>query len=139
MLFRSDRELKVNNEELKRSNHELEKFAYVASHDLQEPLRMVAGYTQLLQRRYKDKLDNDANEYIGFAVDGVKRMQQLINDLLSYSRLNTRGKEFRAVNLADVMRQVSANVAVSIQEAGSQVQFDSLPIVLGDEIGRAHV
>lgn len=131
-LRRLDREIKRNNEELRRSNDELEKFAYVASHDLQEPLRMVAGYTQLLQRRYGDKLDSDAHEYIGYAVDGVKRMQLLINDLLMYSRLSTRTKEFTPVSCSDVIRQVTANLGLAIEETKATIHAESLPEVRGD-------
>jgi PAS domain S-box-containing protein len=133
-LRRLDRELKHNNEELKRSNAELEQFAYIASHDLQEPLRMVAGYTQLLQRRYGDKLDTDAKEYIGYAVDGVKRMQSLINDLLAYSRVASRAKTFANVDMGDVARQALANVEASTRESGAKIKVANLPTVSGDSV-----
>lgn len=120
--------------ELKRSNEELEQFAYVASHDLQEPLRMVSGYTQLLKRRYADKLDKDANEYIEYAVDGVKRMQALITDLLSYSRLSSRAKAFSEVDLADLLKQVLANLQVAIDESGAKLDVSPLPVVWGDPV-----
>lgn len=118
--------------ELRRSNEELEQFAYVASHDLQEPLRMVSGYTQLLKRRYADKIDSEGNEYIEFAVDGVKRMQALINDLLAFSRLNTRGKPFVSVSMDDVLKQVLANLKVVIEETKAHITADPLPLVIGD-------
>lgn len=131
-IRRMDIELKHFNSELKRSNEELEKFAYVASHDLQEPLRMVSGYAQLLQRRYGDKLDTEAHEYIKFAVDGVKRMQTLINDLLSYSRLSSKGRSFSPVSLTDVLTQALANLQAVITETGATVTGYDLPVVYGD-------
>lgn len=129
---RLERELKHNNEELKRSNQELEQFAYVASHDLQEPLRMVSGYTQLIKRRYAGELDAAANEYIDFAVDGVKRMQALINDLLAFSRVNARGKPFGLVDLRDVADQTVSNLRPMIEECGGRVELGYLPTVAGD-------
>lgn len=128
------RELKANNEQLRRSNEDLEQFAYVASHDLQEPLRMVGGYVQLLQRRYGDKIDADGQEFIGYAVDGVKRMQTLITDLLLYSRLTTKGRAFAPVDCADVMKQVLANVQEAITEAQAKIEASNLPTVYGDPV-----
>jgi PAS domain S-box-containing protein len=130
---RAEEKLRRSAEELKRSNEELQQFAYVASHDLQEPLRMVASFTQLLAIRYKGKLDPDADDFIGFAVDGAVRMQGLVNDLLAFSRVGTRGKEFSPVNCEKVMQRVLVDLHKSVQESGGQVTHDLLPIVAGDE------
>jgi len=119
--------------ELERSNAELQQFAYVASHDLQEPLRMVASYTQLLSRRYKGKLGPEADEFIHFAVDGAQRMQILINDLLAYSRVGTRGKPFEPVNMNEIMAVVKANLKVAIEESAAEiVVHGELPTIDGD-------
>lgn len=126
-------ELKKTLADLKRSNEELEQFAYVASHDLQEPLRMVSSYTQLLERRYKDKLDSDAKDFIYYAVDGANRMQRLINDLLEYSRITTRGKPFIKVDLSPVLGQAIANLHSKIQETNALIVNNALPFALGDE------
>jgi len=118
--------------ELARSNHDLEQFAYVASHDLQEPLRMVSSYTQLLAKRYRGKLDADADEFIAYAVEGATRMQTLINDLLAYSRVGMRGKPFERAPTADVLGQALADLQVALQEQAALVTHDDLPVVVGD-------
>jgi len=119
--------------EMQRSNTELEQFAYVISHDLQEPLRMISSYTQLLAKRYGKKLDDDADEFIGYAVDGAKRMQTLLHGLLEYSRVGTRGKPFSAVNCEHVVKQAMTNLKIAIEECNASVNYDTLPTVMGDE------
>jgi PAS domain S-box-containing protein len=125
--------LKQITAEMQRSNTELEQFAYVISHDLQEPLRMVSSYTQLLAKRYSNKLDADADEFIAYAVDGAKRMQILLHDLLEYSRVGTRGKPFTWINCKDVVEQSMANLKIAIEECGASVTYDVLPTIMGDE------
>ncbi len=127
-----EEELAHRVEELARSNQELEQFAYVASHDLQEPLRMVASYTQLLARRYTDHLDDDANEFIAFAVDGVRRMQQLINDLLLYARVGTQGKAFELTSCEMVLDNALIDLQSPIRESGAVITHDPLPAILAD-------
>jgi PAS domain S-box-containing protein len=120
-------------EELNRSNEELGQFAYIASHDLQEPLRMVASYTQLLSKRYKGKLDADADEFIAFAVDGANRMQRLIQDLLAYSRVGTKGQELLETSSEEALEHALMNLGGAIEDSGAVVTHDSLPSVLADE------
>ncbi len=122
----------LGTEELARSNAELEQFAYVVSHDLQEPLRMVASYVQLLEARYKDRLDSDAHDFIAFAVDGATRMKQMIGDLLAYSRVGRQGKEFVPVACEAVLVQACADLEAAIAEAAAEVSHDPLPTVLGN-------
>ena len=121
-------------EELNRSNEELGQFAYIASHDLQEPLRMVASYTQLLSRRYKGKLDADADEFIAFAVDGASRMQRLIQDLLAYSRVGTKGQDLLNVSSENALQQALINLRGAIEASGALVTHDPLPAVMADEM-----
>lgn len=128
----AEQEIKRANQELKRSNAELEQFAYVASHDLQEPLRMVSSYTQLLAKRYQDQLDAEANEFIGYAVDGAGRMQILIKDLLEYSRVGTRGNPFTATDIGEVLETVKLNLTNSIEEAGAKMKVNKMPVLNGD-------
>lgn len=119
--------------ELEERNTELEQFAYVASHDLQEPLRMVSSFLQLLQRRYGDQLDPTADEYISFAVDGAKRMQRLIQDLLAYSRVGTRGKAFQRVRMGEIVQEVMTDLKPALDEAAGEVETpDDLPTVSAD-------
>jgi PAS domain S-box-containing protein len=120
-------------EELARSNEELGQFADTVSHDLQEPLRMVASYTQLLAKRYNGKLDSDADEFIAFAVDGANRMQRLIEDLLAYSRVGTRGTDLLDSSSEEALRQALTSLRGSIEESGALVTHDPLPAVLADE------
>jgi light-regulated signal transduction histidine kinase (bacteriophytochrome) len=133
-LAEKARALEAALDELKRSNTELEQFAYVASHDLQEPLRMVGSYCQLLSRRYRDTLGEDGQEFIGYAVDGAERMQKLINDLLMYSRVGTRGKTPAPVPLEKIMEAVEQNLKIAIQESGGRVTHDPLPVIMGDDV-----
>jgi PAS domain S-box-containing protein len=121
-------------DELYRSNEELGQFAYIASHDLQEPLRMVASYTQLLSRRYKGKLDSDADEFIAFAVDGASRMQRLIQDLLTYSRVGTKGKDLLDTSSEEALQQALLNLRGAIEESSALVTHDPLPAVLADDM-----
>jgi signal transduction histidine kinase len=119
---------------LERSNRELEQFAFVVSHDLQEPLRVVASYVQLLEKKYKGVLDEKADLYIHFAVDGVSRMQKLIKELLAYSRITTSGNEFRPVDTNKMFDEAMANLSAAIEESHAVVTKDDLPTVSGDEI-----
>jgi two-component system, sensor histidine kinase and response regulator len=123
---------KALSDELARSNAELAEFAYVASHDLQEPLRMVASYPQLLRRRYKDRLDQDANQFIDFAVDGATRMQQVINDLLAYSHVGTHPGLLQRTDTAAVIDQVLIDLGTAIEETDARVTRDALPVVNGN-------
>jgi len=120
-------------EELHHSNEELEQFAYLASHDLQEPLRMVTSYTQLLARRYKGKLDSDADEFIAYAVDGATRMQRLIQDLLAYSRVGAKQVVLLETSSEEALQQALINLHGTIQESGAIVTHGALPVVLSDE------
>lgn len=119
-------------EELARSNKELEQFASVASHDLQEPLRVVTSYLQLLQQRFQEKLDADANKFIERSVAAAARMKTLINDLLNYSRVSTRGEPFELSNCSDILHQVCDSLKVAIDESGATVTYNSLPEVMAD-------
>jgi PAS domain S-box-containing protein len=130
---RAEDTLKQTTAEMQRSNTDLEQFAYVISHDLQEPLRMVASYTQLLAKRYHGRLDADADEFIGYAVDGAKRMQTLLHDLLEYSRVGTRGRPFGLVSCSDVVEQAMVNLKVAIEESRASVICDPLPTVMADD------
>jgi PAS domain S-box-containing protein len=130
----AEADLLQNVQDLNRSNQELEQFANIASHDLQEPLRMVASYTQLLSRRYKGKLDADADEFIAYAVDGASRMQRLIQDLLAYSRVGSKAGNLHDISSENALRQALQNLRGVIQDSGALVTHDPLPSVMADEI-----
>ncbi len=125
-------ELDERAKELARSNSELQQFAYVASHDLQEPLRMVASFTQLLAKRYSEKLDDDAREFINYAVDGATRMQTLISDLLNYSRVGTQGKPLVPTDSDLLFKRVLNTLQLTIEENSATVLYDPLPMVMAD-------
>ena len=128
----AEENLKETLEELRRSNVELEQFAYVASHDLQEPLRMITSFLQLLSQRYEGKLDSDADEFIEFAVDGALRMQDLINDLLIYSRVSRKAKKFENLSSESALIQAIFDLKVYVDEKKANITYDSLPVVFGD-------
>jgi PAS domain S-box-containing protein len=130
----AEKHLAQKMDELNRSNEELGQFAYIASHDLQEPLRMVASYTQLLSRRYKGKLDSDADEFIAFAVDGANRMQRLIQDLLAYSRVGTEGRDLADTSSEKALQLALANLGGAIEQQEAVVTHDPLPAVVADEM-----
>jgi signal transduction histidine kinase len=131
---RAEEELARKVEELARSNRELEQFAYVASHDLQEPLRMVASYTELLAERYRDKLDDQADKYIGYAVDGAKRMQRLIHDLLAYARVSSQAKPLQPTDASAIVAVVLTNLRAVIEKNKGEVVCGKLPVVNADEM-----
>jgi light-regulated signal transduction histidine kinase (bacteriophytochrome) len=133
-----ERDMAARAAELERSNAELAQFAYVASHDLSEPLRMVSSYLQLLRRRYHGQIDEDADEFIDFAVEGANRMRALIEDLLAYSRAG-RGAEPRPIDLGHVMADVLSSLAAAVADARAQIVVGRMPTVLGDRLALAQV
>ena len=132
-LVRARQELEQSVAELARSNSDLQQFAYVASHDLQEPLRMVASYTQLLAKRYKGKLDQDADEFIAFAVNGASRMQALIQDVLAFSRVDRQGQQFEPISVETLLNYALDNLKGAIEDSKAVVTHDPLPVVMADE------
>ncbi len=130
---KSEEKLKETIHELKRSNDELQQFAYITSHDLQEPLRTIASFTQLLERRYKNKMDTDADEFIEFIVDAATRMKEMIQGLLDYSRVGTRGGEFSLIDTEEVLIIVLSNLHAAINESKAKVTYDKLPTVIADK------
>jgi light-regulated signal transduction histidine kinase (bacteriophytochrome) len=132
-LAEAERKSRASAEMLERSNADLERFAYVASHDLKTPLRVITGYAQMLDRRYRDKLDDEANEYIAFLTAGTKRMYRLITDLLHYSRINSQAKPLQPVAAARACDIAVGNLKGVIEETGAVVSVGSLPTILADE------
>jgi len=130
---KAEEEVRNALEEIKRSNAELEQFAYIASHDLQEPLRMVSGFANLLEKRYKESLDEDAHDFIDFIIDGANRMHNLINDLLSFSRIGTRGKIFKPTDMNVVLEVVLNNLRILASETNAIITNDPLPVIIADE------
>jgi len=131
-LKRTKEDLERKSQELARSNDDLKDFAYAASHDLQEPLRIIRGYVQLLAKRYKGKLDADADDFIKYAVEGVGRMQRLIKDLLEYSRLGIRGELLKTSECTELVARALANLQAAIEESGAEVTYDPLPAIAAD-------
>jgi len=127
-----EEELMQLSDELRRSNADLQQFAYAASHDLQEPLRVIAGFIKRLEKRYRDKLDEKAHEFIDYAVEGVGRMQMLIRDLLAYSQVETKGKRFEPTNCGEVVEQALFSLQSAVEESGAEVTYDILPSVMAD-------
>jgi signal transduction histidine kinase len=132
-------ELAARSRDLERSNIELQQFAYVASHDLQEPLRTISSFTQLLAKRYREQLDDKAREFIDFAVDGCKRMQTLINDLLAFSRVGTETKPLKPTRCDAVLDRALKNLRVAIQESRAWIERSPLPVVMADEVQLAQL
>ena len=128
-----EEKVKERTKELAKSNSELANFAYIASHDLREPLRMITSFLQLLEKRYKDQLDQDANEFIEYAVDGAKRLNDMITDLLEYSKLTSKDPIFKPVKLEKALEDALINLIVRSEEKNAQIDYDPLPIVTGDE------
>ncbi len=126
-------QVKKRTEELAKSNKELENFAYIASHDLREPLRTITSFLQLLERQYKDQLDNDANEFIEFAVNGAKRLDDMIYDLLEYSKISSHERSFNRVNCEKIFNEALMNLKASIDENSAVITHDTLPVINGDE------
>lgn len=120
--------------ELERSNRELEQFAYVASHDLQEPLRLISSYSKLLAQRYRDRLDERAGSYIGFITDGTSRMQNLISDILKYARVTTKVHPFESTDLNGIMDEVLTDLRMSVEESGARIEYGTLPEVYCDPV-----
>ncbi|GAB4557528.1 MAG: hypothetical protein Tsb0020_01730 [Haliangiales bacterium] len=125
-------EIEIKNRELERSNQDLAMFAHVVSHDLQEPLRTVTGYLQLIQRRYANQLDSDADEFIEFAVGGAKRMRALLEDVLDYSRLDSQGEKFARVELSELMDDVLTTLGTAVSESGAEIEVGPMTAVFGD-------
>jgi signal transduction histidine kinase len=133
-MMREIRERQMAEERLARSNEELQHFAYIASHDLQEPLRMIASFLQLLNLEYGNRIDDEGKEYIRFAVNGAGRMQALIEDLLTYSRVDTKGKEFGSTDMEEVFERVILDLQKIIEESGATVTHDPLPTIKADSL-----
>ncbi|MFW9901272.1 MAG: ATP-binding protein [Candidatus Thorarchaeota archaeon] len=129
------REIEFNEimEDLRRSNEDLQQFAYVASHDLQEPLRAIVSFSQLLEDKYKNKIDKDGKEFIHFITDGAKKMNTLIKDLLSYSRITTHAKPSKLTNLESILKDALFNLQESIKESGAVITYDKMPILKVDK------
>jgi len=136
---RAEQELKRYSAELERSNKELQMFASIASHDLQEPLRVVSGFAALLERRYKGRLEPKADEFIDYILDGTSRMQQLISDLLNYSRVTTRGNPFTTAACDKALEKALANLKTAIEESGAMITAAPLPVVTADESQLVHL